>query len=377
MYSFPHALGSPGIGTTAWHHVVGLARAGADVLVVCTSVARPLPPDVSVRVRQTLGPVRHRMVGVDRAYRWHDALTALVVRRWRPDVVHCWPRGVLRTAAAARAVGAVSVREAPSPYTPVALRQARTAWAQIGLEPPSTHFHAMSSTVVALEDREFRAVDVVVVGSQVAADTFTEAPFDVDVRVNGYGYDPQTYSVHDRPDDGALRVAFVGRLEPAKGLHTLLEAWGRQDRSHGETLHLCGALDETVRARLHEQLSDPTVVLRGHVSDVAGALAQADVLALPSFSEGNALVVYEAMGSAVVPLVSRAAGAPVTDGVDGLVHETGDVDQLSLHLSTVLTDAAERARLRRNAVDAATDLTWDRAGARLMNLYASLEPASH
>jgi hypothetical protein len=43
LYSFPMALGAPGVGTTALHEVQGLVDAGLDVDVVCTSTARDVP----------------------------------------------------------------------------------------------------------------------------------------------------------------------------------------------------------------------------------------------------------------------------------------------------------------------------------------------
>ena len=42
LYSFPHALGAPGIGWTAWNQVNELVRAGHDVHLVAASIARPV-----------------------------------------------------------------------------------------------------------------------------------------------------------------------------------------------------------------------------------------------------------------------------------------------------------------------------------------------
>lgn len=63
LYSFPHPVGGLGIGTVAWHHVDALARAGADVTLICPTVARPFDPDLGIRTVTVLGPVRPRMIG--------------------------------------------------------------------------------------------------------------------------------------------------------------------------------------------------------------------------------------------------------------------------------------------------------------------------
>lgn len=369
VVSFPHALGSPGIGTTAWHQVVGLARAGADVIAVCTSLRRPLPDDVEIRVIRSLGPVRHRMVGVARAYAWHDLVTSRLLGRVRPDVVHVWPRAVMRTAEAAQRVGALSVREAPSPYTRVAVERALHAWAEVGLKPPAGHFHRPTEALLAREDREFRAVDLITVGSAEAAETFRE--LDVDVAVVPYGYDPDEFSPSNRTLLDPPTAVFVGRCEPAKGIHVLLRAWHDACPPPNSRLLLCGDMTSEVAAAFGSLLEAPGVEYLGRRRDVAGILAAADLLVLPSFSEGSALVSYEALGAGVVPLVSRESGSPVRDGEDGLLHSAGDVQTLAEQLHHLLADQYRLAGLRRRVVDTRGEWAWDRAGDRLLAAWSA------
>ena len=82
LYSFPTRLGTPGIGTTAWHQVVGLAEHGVEVTVMAGSCERPLP--AGVRLIETLRPIGvkipFRALGFDRAVRLHDRLVAARVR---------------------------------------------------------------------------------------------------------------------------------------------------------------------------------------------------------------------------------------------------------------------------------------------------------
>ncbi|MDE3110069.1 MAG: glycosyl transferase family 1, partial [Acidobacteriota bacterium] len=52
LYSFPLRLGADRICYTAWQQVNGLAAAGADLLVMPASLARPVPS--GVRVSPTL-----------------------------------------------------------------------------------------------------------------------------------------------------------------------------------------------------------------------------------------------------------------------------------------------------------------------------------
>ncbi len=370
LYSFPHPLGGPGIGTTAWHEVDALARAGARVTVVCGRLARGFDPALGVRTVVTLGPVRPRLVGAARAYRWHDRLAAAVVRRARPDVVHTWPRAVLQAAGAAQRSGAVSIRSAPSPYTRVAVDRARRAWEELGVDLPPRHFHGLDEAALAREDAEFAAVDGILCGSDEAARTFDGTGFEPRVRVSPYGYDTELFpDPPAREPDGPVQLVFVGRCEPAKGIHVLLRAWQRADVPPGARLVLCGSLDPRVAAALGALLGQPGVEHRGFVGDIAPVLRASHALVLPSYSEGSALAGYEALGAGIVPLVSDASGTPVAHERTGLVHPVGDVDTLVSHLQRVLGDPAERLRLRAGVLAERGRWTWPACGPRLVRAY--------
>src|SRR5215207_2103408 len=107
LYSFPHALGAPGIGWTAWNQVNELVRAGHRVHLVTASVASPVAGLASLDTSLTLAGRRipHRALGGDRALAWHDRVTARRVVRRQPDVVHVWPLAGVRTIAAAARLG--------------------------------------------------------------------------------------------------------------------------------------------------------------------------------------------------------------------------------------------------------------------------------
>ena len=67
-------------------------------------------------------------------------------------------------------------------------------------------------------------------------------------------------------------------------------------------------------------------------------MRDADVLVLPSLTEGSALVTYEAQAAGCALLVSEAAGAPCEHRREGLVHAPGDVAALTEHFRRVDSD---------------------------------------
>jgi glycosyltransferase involved in cell wall biosynthesis len=107
----------------------------------------------------------------------------------------------------------------------------------------------------------------------------------------------------------------------------------------------------------------------GFVTDVPRLMATADILLLPTATEGSALVTYEAMGSGVVLLASEAAGADARHDEDALIHAVGDVDELTRQLDRLDCDRGLLTRLRARGLQRRDELSWAAAGARLSRVY--------
>lgn len=130
-------------------------------------------------------------------------------------------------------------------------------------------------------------------------------------------------------------VAYVGRLDAAKGLPFLMRAWDRYLVQAGDdALDLViaggGPLEEDVRAWAAER---PSVRVEGLLSPAGcrALLARARAVLLPSaWEETFGLVVVEAMAVGT-PAVAAAHGSfpeLVTDGVDGALFDPADTSSL-------------------------------------------------
>jgi len=377
LYSFPHAFGAPGIGWTAWNQVNELVRAGHDVHLVTTSIARPVDGLASVSTSLVVAGRRipHRALGQDRALAWHDRFAARAVARRTPDVVHVWPRSATRTIEAARARGIRSFREVPNTHTANAYEVVAAESARLGLAPRERSSHAADPVRLATEEREWATATALLVPSDAVATTFLDRGFDESrFRRHRYGCTPPGPVERHDVDGAPLRAVFMGRVEPRKGLHHALDAWLASSASEQGTLLVFGAVDEAYRAVLGERLEHPSVQLRGLTAAPLEELAGADVLLLPSIEEGSALVTYEAQAVGCVPLVSTSAGALLEHDVHGLVHETGDVATLTAHLDLLSSSPETLRRLRLGALAHGPDLTWAAAAQSLVEAYTS-QPA--
>lgn len=112
--------------------------------------------------------------------------------------------------------------------------------------------------------------------------------------------DPGPAPTHTAP----LKLLFLSRIHPKKGLETLIDAvahLARRTRAVATHLTVCGAGEpgyvNALKARAHANGLGEQITFAGHVDGAAkeAAFAQADVFVLPSHSENFGLVVAEAL----------------------------------------------------------------------------------
>lgn len=156
-----------------------------------------------------------------------------------------------------------------------------------------------------------------------------------------------------REEDGAaLRLVAVGRLSPEKGQAGLLSALATlRDRGVAVSLTLVGngPEEEALRGYARALGVEALVHFAGRLDERAtlAAIAEADVLALPSFMEGLPVVLMEAMALGVPVVATRVAGIPelVRDGETGLLFDPADWHGLADAIATLARDPDLRARL--------------------------------
>jgi glycosyltransferase involved in cell wall biosynthesis len=377
LYSFPHTLGNPGISTTAFRQIEGLIEQGVTVDVVCTYLQGELPGARRVIETLKVGGKRlpHRMLGVYRAYAYHDWRAARILARnhREVDLVHTWPAGCSRTLAVARQVGVPGFREVPSAHTETAYEDAMREADIVGIELPEDHHHRYNRRQLERELKEFAAADFLLVPSEYVAGTFIERGHSPEQLVrHRYGFDPDVFGgvgPAAKTNGDGLRAVFVGRGEPNKGLHHALRAWVASGAGEHGNLIVCGEVLPSYRERIAPLLAHPSVRELGFVADVGTVMRDSDVLILPTVTEGSALVTYEAQAAGCALLVSEAAGAPCRHLEEGLIHQPGDVATLTTHLRRVDSDRVLLQKLRTQALVNSAGLTWAAAGESLVRAY--------
>ena len=148
----------------------------------------------------------------------------------------------------------------------------------------------------------------------------------------------------------------VGRLSPEKGHGDLLQAISRlrtMRLSRRFRLLIVGEGPErnAIGRKITTLGLADVVTLAGHQADMRPYYSMAEVLVLPSHSEGSPNVLLEAMAAGVATVATRVGGVPeiVKQGETGLLVESGRPEELAEAVARLLQDEP----LRRRIADAA------------------------
>ena len=181
---------------------------------------------------------------------------------------------------------------------------------------PSGDFR-ISRQAIDRSQAEYELADVVLAGSPFAARTVSEhGGTDVaqKIRLLNYCYDDLLFGNQavpvPRPADGPLRFLFVGQAAARKGIHLALKAIARIPAS-AASLTIVGSLRipprafapyaDRVRHIPHVPRADIPAIMRAH-----------DVLIFPSYFEGAAITVYEALAAGLGVIQSSHTDIVVT-----------------------------------------------------------------
>lgn len=251
-------------------------------------------------------------------------------------------------------------------------------------EHPATPFHRLSRPLASML---YRSADALVVyGPHVArhvadesgrTENVFEAPQAVDNGVFRAPPSPERrQALRAELGLGLAPVAcFVGRLEPEKGLETLVRALAASRVEQQLLVVGSGGFEDELRRLVRElALDDGRVRFAGYVEQRAlvDYLAVCDYLVLPSvttsrFREPWGLVANEAMNAALPVVATEAVGAVagglVVHDVTGLVVPERDEEALAAALDALAQDEALRRRLGASASARVLRWSFDAAAA--------------
>jgi glycosyltransferase involved in cell wall biosynthesis len=231
-------------------------------------------------------------------------------------------------------------------------------------------------------EREFVECDKIVVPSTAARRSFESFSYASKATVVAPGVDHELFAPvpsagYSRPS--LFRVCYVGRVELAKGMAYLLQAWKNLNLKNAELL-LVGEYRSELK-HLLAQYAGSNVRIVGLLSpaEVADCYRSSSLFVFPSVNEGFGMVLLEAMASGLPVIASQGTGADdcVTHGEDGFVVPARNVAALE---DTLLwcyqhqDDAKSIGENARSKIEA--QFTLAHYNHRVIDLYQSVAPAA-
>jgi D-inositol-3-phosphate glycosyltransferase len=193
-------------------------------------------------------------------------------------------------------------------------------------------------------------------------------------------------------------LLFVGRIEPLKGIDSLLEAIAIMnhnevfcgDEQHQVFLAIIGGEPDLgpdamsaemtrLQAMCREYGLDDLVTFLGKQSQdtLPYYYSAAQIVVVPSHYESFGMVALEAMACGTPVVASQVGGLAflVQDGLTGFTVPLDDPEAMADRLTRLLEDHELRERLGRQAAMLAQEYSWQKIAARMEELYRELTSA--
>jgi starch synthase len=220
--------------------------------------------------------------------------------------------------------------------------------------------------VLECERREYGLATKIIAASSFSKNSLVSEGVAADrILINPYGVDLESFHPPDAPRTREpVRFLFVGLISARKGVPLLLEAWRKMSLKNAE-LWMVGPVQERERALIPEL---PGLEFLGKYPhrELPELLRQCDVLVFPSYCEGFALVLLEALASAMPIITTEATAGPdlIEDGVEGRLIPSGNPDALCAAMREFTNDPDKLESMGRAARQCAEKFSWDAYGDR-------------
>lgn len=169
-------------------------------------------------------------------------------------------------------------------------------------------------------------------------------------------------------------VLAAGRLSPEKGFDVLVRASAaicRDNPQAGIVLFGEGPMRPELERQVKTAGLSHRVLLPGFRTDLDSLIAAADVVVLPSYTEGLPNVALEASAAGVPVVATSVGGTPeaVIDGETGFLVEPGQPEAIANRVCELLRDAGLRERLgKAGAERMRAHFTFEAQAAEYMSL---------
>ncbi len=184
-------------------------------------------------------------------------------------------------------------------------------------------------------------------------------------------------------------ILFVGRIDPVKGIHLLIDAFAQLQAAASPELQATKLLliggdpanqefwsageARQLRQQIHAAQLEDRVIFVGSQphAQLAYYYAAADLVVMPSAYETFGFVALEAMACGACVLASRVGGLQylIQDRINGRLFEPRNVDELASIMGELLVDGDQKDRLGQNAAASSYRFCWRKQAEKMLTVY--------
>ena len=241
------------------------------------------------------------------------------------------------------------------------------------------HLQALEPLARALMRRFYHRCEIVLAPAQSTAAILRAQRMNRDIQTWARGIDRDQFNPERRDmawrrsigiADDEMVIAFLGRIVMEKGLDVFADAI-HAFATFGQKHRVLVIGEGPARPWFEQQLPDAIFIGQQTGSDLARALASADVFLNPSITEAFGNVTLEAMASGLPVVAAESTGATnlVRHGDTGLLVDGTDPDEFAEALAAYARDQALRRHHGEAGFAVAKTMDWDTINSAVIRAY--------
>lgn len=295
---------------------------------------------IGIRLRRISEHTEQRFSGL--GFAWYSLYASKVLKRGNPSIYHyraCYGLGSVRTAKRMR-VSAICDHSIAHPAVLQYMVENDGSWPEKPV--PVT---IIKSPLQRLMDRDIAQADWLLVNSHFVKETCVFAGYPAErIRVVYLGVDDKFFQTIPTLDEDQVKarvggaILFAGGIQQRKGIATLAQAGLLlSDRVQFKLIGGAGAeifalpgVDKWLESKSVHRVG---IVPRG---ELARHMTEASIFVFPSYCEGSARVIFEAMACGCYIITTENSGSIVEDGIHGALVPVGDAAALAQAIQRAL-----------------------------------------
>ena len=197
----------------------------------------------------------------------------------------------------------------------------------------------------------------------------------LDLKFNGLKKWGRNLDGIGRSPEKPLRVVFTGGFDHHKGNEYFLGVVERLiDSGRCFSFMAIGSYNVSDEQRKKYPRAVAAIDFKGHLpqDEMCRLMVDSHVYLFPSLSEGCAKSAYEALSMGLCVVCTKETGLPMTDGKEGFLIKSRDVDSIVERLLWLIDNPSEMRRVGEAGTELMKGYTWEAYAENVKKVYAEL-----